>query len=221
MIFTIKCFRTIVFIFIVISRTFRPISPPAFFMCLSNLGTYTELRTTSFIESTGVACSDSVNYNRVQGLSIPVLLLTYSQDWTWNFQMIVSLEALGTNSYNRYAMCPAEEGRRTYRLKRCRNNNKDEDNSPKTLMIELICLHTSITIVFTQLNGFNNCYAITIILFNIIICLPTVKLLQVFLFNTNYSIQHDSLICTQLNSSKYWYLSQSIQCERYFKKKTG
>ena len=26
-----------------------------------------------------------------------------------------------------------EEGRMTYRLKRCGNNNKDEDNSPKTL----------------------------------------------------------------------------------------
>ena len=26
-----------------------------------------------------------------------------------------------------------EKGRRTYRLKRCGNNNKDEDNSPKTL----------------------------------------------------------------------------------------
>ena len=26
-----------------------------------------------------------------------------------------------------------EEGRRTYWLKRCENNNKDEDNSPKTL----------------------------------------------------------------------------------------
>ena len=26
-----------------------------------------------------------------------------------------------------------EEGRRTYQLKHCRNNNKDEDNSPKTL----------------------------------------------------------------------------------------
>ena len=26
-----------------------------------------------------------------------------------------------------------EESRRTYRLKRCGNNNKDEDNSPKTL----------------------------------------------------------------------------------------
>ena len=26
-----------------------------------------------------------------------------------------------------------EEGRRTYRLKRCGNNNKDEGNSPKTL----------------------------------------------------------------------------------------
>ena len=75
--------------------------------------------------------------------------------------MIISLEALGTNAYNRYAMCPAgirtgdprrtnkersskfregsrvrqttEEGRRTYWLKRCGNNSKDEDNSPKTL----------------------------------------------------------------------------------------
>ena len=53
--------------------------------CLSNSGTYTELRTTSFIESTGVVCSDSVSHNRVQVLSIPVLLLTYSQDWTCNF----------------------------------------------------------------------------------------------------------------------------------------
>ena len=26
-----------------------------------------------------------------------------------------------------------EKGRGTYRPKRCRNNNKDEDNSPKTL----------------------------------------------------------------------------------------
>ena len=26
-----------------------------------------------------------------------------------------------------------EEGRRTYRPKRCGNNNKDEDNSPKSL----------------------------------------------------------------------------------------
>ena len=47
--------------------------------------------------------------------------------------MTVSLEAQGTNAYNRYAMCPAEEGRRTYRPKHCGNNNKDEDNSPKTL----------------------------------------------------------------------------------------
>ena len=28
-----------------------------------------------------------------------------------------------------------EEGRRTYRLKRCGNNNKDEDNSLKTLLL--------------------------------------------------------------------------------------
>ena len=33
---------------------------------LSNSGTFTELRTTSFIETTGVACSDSVCHNVVQ-----------------------------------------------------------------------------------------------------------------------------------------------------------
>ena len=50
-IFIIKGFRTIVFIFIVISTTFWPICPLAFFRCLSNSATFTELQTTSFIES--------------------------------------------------------------------------------------------------------------------------------------------------------------------------
>ena len=76
-------FRAIVFIFIVISTTFRSVCPLA----------YTELRNTSFIESTGVTCSDSVNHNRVQVLRILVLLFACSQDWTCNIQMIVSLEA--------------------------------------------------------------------------------------------------------------------------------
>ena len=150
MIFIIKSFRTILFIFIVIFTTFQPICPPAFFRCLSNSGTFTELRTTSFIESTGVACSDSVSHNRAQVLSIPVLLLACSQDWTSNLHMIVSLEAQGTNAYNHYAMCPIgqtpEEGRSTYRLKRCGNNNKDEDNSPKTLndrLVWFLCLIAS------------------------------------------------------------------------------
>ena len=40
MIFIIKGFRTIVFIFLVISTTFQAICPPAFFWCLSNSGTY-------------------------------------------------------------------------------------------------------------------------------------------------------------------------------------
>ena len=91
LIFIIKVFRTIVFIFFVISTTFRLICPPAFFRCLSNSGTFTELRTMSFIETTGVACSDSVSHNREQVLSIPVLLLACSEDWTCNLQMIVSL----------------------------------------------------------------------------------------------------------------------------------
>ena len=54
---------------------------------------FMELQTTSFIESTGVTCSDSINHNRVQVLSIPVLLLACSQDWACNLPMIVSLEA--------------------------------------------------------------------------------------------------------------------------------
>ena len=91
--FTIKGFWTIVFVFIVISTSFWMICPPAFFRCLLNSGTYTEIWTTSFIESTGVTCSDSVSHNWVQVLSIPVLLLACSQDWTCNLQMIVSLEA--------------------------------------------------------------------------------------------------------------------------------
>ena len=37
-------------------RVFR--CPQAFFRCLSNLGTFMELRTMSFIESMGVACSE-------------------------------------------------------------------------------------------------------------------------------------------------------------------
>ena len=52
-----------------------------------------ELWTMSFNESIGVACSDSVSHNQVQVLSIPVLLLACSQNWTCNLQMIVSLEA--------------------------------------------------------------------------------------------------------------------------------
>ena len=81
-IFIIKGFQTIVFIFIAISTRFRSIAPPAFFGCLSNSGTFKEIRTTSLIESTVIACSDSVWHNRVQVLSIPVLLLTCSQDLT-------------------------------------------------------------------------------------------------------------------------------------------
>ena len=88
-----KGFRTIVSIFIVIFITFPSIYPPAFFRWLSNSGTYTELRTTSFIESTGVASSDSGSHNRLQVLSIPVLLLACSRGWTCNLQMIFFLEA--------------------------------------------------------------------------------------------------------------------------------
>ena len=61
MIFIIKAFWTIVFIVIVISPMFWPICPPAFVRFLSNSGTYTELRTTSFTEFSGVEQATPVN----------------------------------------------------------------------------------------------------------------------------------------------------------------
>ena len=42
-----------------------------------------------------------------------------------------------------------EEGRRTYRLKHCGNNNIDADNSPKTLYDKN---HQSLSQKFRQLN---------------------------------------------------------------------
>ena len=59
MISIIRGFRTIIFIFIVISTIFRLICPPAFFKCLSNSGTFKELRTMSLH---GVTCSAITGY---------------------------------------------------------------------------------------------------------------------------------------------------------------
>ena len=84
-------FRTIFFIFI--STTFQPICPLAFFRCLSNSGTYMELRTMSYIEITGVTCSGYVSHYPVRVLNIPVLLLACNQDWTCIFLTIVSFKA--------------------------------------------------------------------------------------------------------------------------------
>ena len=63
---------------------------PGLLQVFVELGNLHELRTMSFIESTGVVCSDSVSHNQVQVLSIPALLLACSQDWTYNLQMIAS-----------------------------------------------------------------------------------------------------------------------------------
>ena len=96
----------IVFIFIVIFTTFRPMYSLSFFWYfLSKSRAYTKIRTTSFILSTVVA---SVNYNWVQVLSVSVLLGSWVRQET------------------------SEEGRRSSRPKRCEYNNKVEDNSLKT-----------------------------------------------------------------------------------------
>ena len=92
--YIIKGSRIIDFIFIVISTMFRPICPPVFFRPLSKNGNYVELRTTSFIESLGVTCSDSINHKWVQMLRTPILLLACSQDWTCKFLMIAPLKVI-------------------------------------------------------------------------------------------------------------------------------
>ena len=66
MILIIKGFSIIVFIFIVISTTFRPIYPPAFFRWCRIRGPSRNFETTSFIEPTGIACFDSVNHKSVK-----------------------------------------------------------------------------------------------------------------------------------------------------------
>ena len=65
--------------FFLIFTTYRPSSD---FYC----------RNTYLILSTGVNCSDFINHNRLQVLSIPVLLFACSQDSTCNHQMIVTFK---------------------------------------------------------------------------------------------------------------------------------
>ena len=48
----------------------------------------------SFIESTGVTYSDSVNHNRVQVLSIPVLLLACSQLWLTESEQATPVDSI-------------------------------------------------------------------------------------------------------------------------------
>ena len=66
----------------------------------------------------------------------------------------------------------------------------------------------SIATASRLLNGFNHNYQTLIFLFNIDHLFAHIEIL---LFNTGYSIEHYSLICTQLNGSKYCYVIPIIQ----------
>ena len=119
MIFVIEDFLTIVFIFffffffLIISITFWPIWPPAFFRCLSNLGTFMELWTTSFNWIGGVPVLIRLAITKYNCLSIPVLLL--------------ACDPHGFNKGHSLKFCEGsrvwqtpEEGWKTYRPKICR-----------------------------------------------------------------------------------------------------
>ena len=114
-IFIIKGFQTIVFIFIVISTMFWPICPLAFFRC--------------FFYRTR---EPSRNFELCPLLN-PWLWLTESEQATpMDSIKDVVRSSVKVPEFNKKT---PEEGRRTYQPKRCGNNNKDEDNSSKTLDI--------------------------------------------------------------------------------------
>ena len=93
--FIIEGFQTIAFIF-VISTSFWPICPSG--VCQTREPTWNfELRLL-FNPGGGVACSDSISPNRVQVLSIPVLLLACSQDWTNASNWTHSITVIGIGS---------------------------------------------------------------------------------------------------------------------------
>ena len=81
-----------------------------------------------------------------------------------------------------------EEGRRTYRPKRCGNNNKDEDNNPKTL------IDKKRIILFT----FSHLFALS----------EVIKILQL---NTNSSVQLYSFVYSPVNRPKYCYVSLTVR----------
>ena len=64
------------------------------------------------------------------------------------------------------------------------------------------------SILFDLIDWF---YGISTNVISIIKFRHTAKEFQILLFPTNNSIQHYSLICTQLNGSKYCYVSLTIQ----------
>ena len=64
-------------------------------------------------------------------------------------------------------------------------------------------LHPIFAIISAQLNGFWYCYQTFKFYPKLINYLHTVKWLQVLLFNTNYSIQNHSFVCTQLTVATY------------------
>ena len=86
-VFIIKGFQTIVFIFI-ISTTFQPICPLAFFRWLSNSETFTELWTTSIIEYTGGRLFSSEQATHVDSIKDVVPWRFLSSTNTWRLENI-------------------------------------------------------------------------------------------------------------------------------------
>ena len=125
-VFIIQGFRTIVFVFIVIFTTFRPI---CYAMCPAGRWFHKLLKK----QSSGI-CRFNPGCRRVtlqEYLTLyPVMVKGIRASYPRRFNKgRVSKFRVGP----RVQQETPEEDRRTYLPKRCIYNNKDEDNSPKTL----------------------------------------------------------------------------------------
>ena len=157
MIFIIKGFRYIIFIFIVISTRVWQICPPAFLRCLSNPGTDTELRTTSFIESKGVEPSNSVSVlswfsKLLRRLSSGGCRFNpdYGRVTVQEYLTLVSGYGLRNQSsdpcgFNKVRISKFRVDSRVrqtpeYRPKRCANNHKEKTLNDKNLIPSSIFL---------------------------------------------------------------------------------
>ena len=72
-------------------------------------------------------------------------------------------------------------------------------------------VYTQVLLLFLQLIDFNYCYLMQIILLNINQLFADCEWVTSIAINTNYSIQHNSFICTQSNGSRYCYVIPKIQ----------
>ena len=137
-----KSNRTIVFIFIVMFTTFRPVCPSVFFRCfMSNCGktrsaTDWDIWLKSASKWNHLEVTGSIpTTNKLQGI---ITIAQHLHPVMVKGIRTIYLVELNKGFRSKFRVCSrarhkTPEGRRTHRPKRCEYNIEDEDNSPNTI----------------------------------------------------------------------------------------